>query len=134
MYKDKETGKTKILLKKRNADDPFYANQWAVTGTKWRPGDTKQDLHDRIINSELAGIDIKIDEIREAGTFYSDTPRGPENMEIHYAEILEIGDLPENVILVGVKDIPIKLVEHHGILIKKALINYFLDTKRTRNE
>ncbi|MDO8503117.1 MAG: hypothetical protein Q7S60_00320 [bacterium] len=116
-----EDGTLQVLLTQRNADDPFWANQFHVPGTVVLATDQKgvfDDAFKRIFSGELGNITVTREPVKFTEA-HRETARGSEVAFLYWA--LVEGKPPERGKYFDVEDLPTELVPFAADAIKDAV-------------
>ena len=108
-------GDHKVLLVRRETDDPYWPGLWHTTGTVIRPTDTLESAKNRLFSLELDNPEVLVEPVF-MGNLVGKEKRGNSVGIYHYAvvEKTSIGEC------FGVDNLPSDIVTYQVQMIKKA--------------
>lgn len=118
-------GEPELLLVQRPADDPYWPNEWHVTGAMIRAFDKEGadflDAKKRVLEGELHGTIRMINEPQYIGAKFWDVARGRELEHVFYFET----DAKDEDVVEGKffteNNLPELTISHHKILIPEII-------------
>lgn len=106
-----------VLLTRRPADDPYFANLMHCPGQIYRPGDSLVSRPRQVIDAELPRTQILSDPVAIPDSYVYDYGRGPVIERVHYVLVGDSGDGE----FYDVDHLPYDLLQGHDHLIKMVL-------------
>lgn len=118
-------GTIEILLTKRPADDPHWANMWHITGTILLSTDEEGDGFtsgvERVLRGELQGVIPILDGVHYVSTKFWDVARGRELDQIFYFKTNVADEAVREGRFFNVEHLPESVIDHHKIMISEIV-------------
>lgn len=115
-------GELEVLLTRRPADDPYFANLWHIPGSIYIPGDTMQSRPEAVIETELPRTVVTSEPILINNSILRDYGRGPIMERVYLVHATESADGQ----FFPVDRLPKDLLNGHDRLIK-LVVRYLRD-------